>query len=72
MESFLCGGALINQNYVVTAAHCIRGSNLAKNQFTLDSVRLGENDLRSDIDCQEVRLIEFWKWLPVISYQTFI
>lgn len=39
------------------AAHCIRGTSLVKNRFEVVSVRLGEHDLLSDIDCEEVRTL---------------
>lgn len=38
-----------------TAAHCINGRAITVNQHSLETVRLGENDLRSLIDCEEVR-----------------
>ncbi|XP_016996599.2 serine protease grass [Drosophila takahashii] len=38
-----CGGTIITQRYVLTAAHCMR---------TYLKVRLGEHDIRSDPDCQ--------------------
>lgn len=38
-----------------SAAHCIKGGTVTRQRFVLDSVRLGENDLRSNNDCQEVR-----------------
>lgn len=50
---FLCGGTLIHKNYIITAAHCIRGQNFIKNLLTPDTVRLGEHDLRSEIDCND-------------------
>lgn len=48
---FECGGSVINERYIMTAAHCVNANILNERELELAVIRLGEWDLSTEMDC---------------------
>lgn len=53
---FRGSAVLIHKNYVLTSSYCVNGNYIVQSRYSLMSVRLGDWDTSTDIDCNDDKI----------------